>query len=234
MASPCDGSGLKHAGKRAFTLIELLTVIAIVAMLATAAAPALSSLSKGGSMNQSLVELAGLFDQARQYAIAQNTYVWVAMRPDPAASDGDSLSVVVLASSSGIDPAPWSDYGAVPNSQIKTLTKPRTFSQIRLEEAGAFSGTQVRDLPATPSVGTANSPANGTAIFQIKIPGTASPSTFRRIVQFTPDGQARVAANPIDVVEFGVHPMRGNVADAKNVAVLRINGLTGQTAVYRP
>lgn len=217
----------------AFTLVELLTVIAIAALLAVVSIPAISGVTKSSSMNQTVAELAGLLDQARQYAIAQNTYVWVAMRSDTAA-DGDTLSIVILASKSGVDPSPWANYGAVPSTEIAVVTKPRIFRQIQMEEAGTFTATQIATLSSLPGVSVANGPSRNTASFSIRLPAATSLASFSRVVQFTPAGQARVTSSPIDIIEFGLRPVQGARAEQNNVAVIRINGLTSQTTVYRP
>jgi prepilin-type N-terminal cleavage/methylation domain-containing protein len=217
-----------------FSLIELLTVIAIMSLLVSVAVPAITSLAKGNQMNQSLIEIAGTLDQARQYAISHNTYVWVAFRPNPTGAAGDELSVVLLASKTGTDPSPWTHYGTVPNAQIDMLGRVRTFTQIRLEEAGTFGENQIPALAGKSAVTLDNTPSTDTAVFGIKLPGASAPVDFTRAIQFTPSGEARVASSVIDAIEFGLHPTRGNVADNHNVAVLRVNGLTGQTTVFRP
>lgn len=218
-----------------FTLIELLVVIAITIVLVALTVPALTSLTKGSQMTQSLIEISGLLEQARQFAISRNTYVWIAMRPNPNGPNGDELSIVMLASKTGTDPGSWASYGAVPNTEIDLASRIRTFDQIRFEEAGTFTQDKIPGLTGKTPVNAANnSPSNGTASFQIKLPGTASTTTFDRVIQFTPSGEAKVSPNVIDVVEFGLRPTRGKTGDENNVAVLRVNGLTGQTTVYRP
>lgn len=219
---------------RGFTLVELLTVIAVMSVLVSLAAPALSSMAKGSQMTQSLIELSGTLDQARQHAISRNTYVWVALRPNPDGPNGDELSMVVLASKSGTDPLPWSNYGTVPNDEIDLITRPRTFDQMRFEEAGKYTKSDIPRLDGKSTTSIANTPSDNTAVFRIKLPGAASLVDFDRVIQFTPTGEARVSSSVIDVIEFGLHPTRGKTGDASNVAVLRVNGLTGQTAVYRP
>lgn len=214
--------------------MELLTVIAVMSLLVSLAVPALSSIAMGNQMNQSLIQLSGTLDQARQYAISHNTYVWVALRPHTEDPKGDELSVAVLASKTGTDPSPWSNYGTVPNAQIDLISRPRTFEKLKFEEANTFSASQIPGLVGKSATSMDNTPANSMANFMIQLPGTSVPVSFNRVIQFTPSGEARVSSGVIDVIEFGVHPTRGKVADEHNVAVLRVNGLTGQTTVYRP
>ncbi|GAT32878.1 prepilin-type N-terminal cleavage/methylation domain-containing protein [Terrimicrobium sacchariphilum] len=221
--------------RAAFTLIELLTVMAIVAILAGASLPAISSLSRSNNLNGSLSELAGLLSQARQYAVAQRTYVWVAMRENNDDPREPSIDVALLASKTGMQPSsPWAAQGTVPSDTISLLIRPKTLKQVRLEEAGTFTRQNISDLPAQPLIGSDNSPADGSVTFSVRLPGTSSNVSFDRVIQFLPDGEARVADSPIDIIEMGVRSMRGSVADQNNIAVLRINGLTGQTRVYRP
>lgn len=217
-----------------FSLVELLTVIAVMGLLVSMAVPALTSIAMGNQMNQSLIHLSGTLDQARQYAISHNTYVWVALRPHTKEPDGDQLSVAVLASKTGTDPSPWSNYGTVPNAQIDLIARPRTLEKLKFEEASTFSASQIPGLVGKSPTSLDNTPANNLATFSIQLPGSSSPVNFDRVIQFTPSGEARVSSGVIDVIEFGVHPTRGKVADEHNVAVLRVNGLTGQTTVFRP
>ncbi len=228
-----------HPSKRSigFTMVELLVVIAIMIVLVALTVPALTSMAKGNQMTQSLIEISGMLEQARQYAISRNTYVWVAMRPNPNGANGDELSVAVLASKTGTDPfaTPWSSYGAVPDDQIDLAARVRTFDQIRFEEAGTFTSSNIPGLAGkTATTAAKNSPSKGSASFQIKLPGASTASDFNRVIQFTPNGEARVSSNVIDVIEFGLRPTRGKSGDENNVAVVRVNGLTGQTAVFRP
>ncbi len=135
-----------HPTKRdsGFTMVELLVVVAIMIVLVALTVPALTSMAKGNQMTQSLIEMTGLLEQARQYAISRNTYVWVAMRPNPNGANGDELSVAVLASKTGTDPVTWSSYGTtVPDNQIDLAARIRTFDQIRFEEAGTFTESKI-------------------------------------------------------------------------------------------
>lgn len=235
--SPCyvDAVSVLAVKKRpGFSLIELLVVIAILGVLVAVAVPSLSSLGSGGRMNQALIEMSGLLSQARQYAIAQNTYVWVAFREQNDEQGDPEVVMVILASTSGEDKVAWGNAGIVPGNDIEMLTRLNRFSKFKLEEAGTFTRANIPDLPDPSSADTANGLADNTAKFDVKLPGIAAPQRFDRVVQFLPNGQARVSKAPIDFVEIGVRPVHGTVPEENNVAVVRINGLTGQPFVYRP
>lgn len=217
-----------------FSLVEVLAVLALVGVLAVLSAPALASLSASGKVNQSLAELAGLLAEARQLAVARNTYVWVAFRPTVSAEGDDELAVAVLASKDGTDPNPWSDYGTVPGDGIDLVSRLRVFRQIKLKEAGSFTADDVPALAGAPKANASHSLADQTAVFRIREPGSSGPVPFTRAVQFTPTGAARNLASPIDLVEFNLQAARSAHDQSGQVAVFRISGLTGQTQLYRP
>jgi len=58
-----------------FSLIELLVVIAIISMLMALAIPAIRGTQ--GDVTKAAFTISGVLEQARTYAIANNTYVWV-------------------------------------------------------------------------------------------------------------------------------------------------------------
>ncbi|MEJ0001552.1 MAG: hypothetical protein WDO13_21915 [Verrucomicrobiota bacterium] len=54
------------------------------------------------------------------------------------------------------------------------------------------------------------------------------------VIQFTPNGMARNGANPISSIWLGLQPSYGaTVSDTKNVASIKVNGLTGLSSIYR-
>ncbi len=75
---------------KAFSLVELLTVVAIMGLLMTAVAPAFRNISSSNSLVNGANILSGLMNQARVYAIANNTQTAVYLctdwpgRPDDA------------------------------------------------------------------------------------------------------------------------------------------------------
>ncbi len=61
---------------------------------------------------------------------------------------------------------------------------------------------------------------------------------FTRVVQFTPDGTARVLPSAANALQIILVPVKGDPAhgrpDAVNAAAVRVAGLTGQVKIYRP
>ncbi|MBA3542886.1 MAG: prepilin-type N-terminal cleavage/methylation domain-containing protein [Chthoniobacterales bacterium] len=64
----------------AFTLVEMLVVIAIVLVLTLLLAPAFTSLKSAGDVTSAAYSIGGLLEQARSYAMANNTYVWIGFK----------------------------------------------------------------------------------------------------------------------------------------------------------
>jgi prepilin-type N-terminal cleavage/methylation domain-containing protein len=213
---------------RGFTLVELLVVMGIVIILAVASAPSIISILSGGSMNQATMEINGILEQAREYAVAKNTYVWVTFNTQ-VVNNLDTLTVAVVASNDGTDPGV---YGAVTGTNFSVISKIRSFPQMELKDAGSFTSSQVSSLPASPTTGTVNA-LQSSAVFTIQIPGSGT-ATFSKSVKFDPSGQARNGVSPIDIIEFALEPAQNTtLPNPNNAAVMRINGLTGQTVVYR-
>jgi type II secretory pathway pseudopilin PulG len=60
-----------------FTLIELLVVIGIMIVVAAFIAPVFTSLKSAGDVTTAAYTVKGVLEQARTYAMANNTYTWV-------------------------------------------------------------------------------------------------------------------------------------------------------------
>ncbi|MEZ0297141.1 MAG: Tfp pilus assembly protein FimT/FimU [Candidatus Methylacidiphilales bacterium] len=233
-ASPCLAIKEKQKRRRAaFSLMELVVVIGIMLVIAAISIPMFSGLTSSSQFNRAAMEISGLLESARQTAVTQNTYTWLAMGVKTAANGEKILHVAVLSSKDGSDPTPWGSYGTVPSDAIGIVTQTRFFKQVILSDAGTFGTAVVPTLPATPAVTAANSLSQGTASFTITTPQETV--TYDRVVQFTASGEARNSANGTQVIEFALQPQRGNSAagDDKNIAVFRISGITGQCQVYR-
>jgi len=97
----------------AFTLIELLVVVAIIVVMTTLAIPAFNAIRGGTDFTSEVYEIAGLFDQARAYATANNTYVLAGIdevssaqdtSANPQVSGTGRVAVALFASKSGMRP----------------------------------------------------------------------------------------------------------------------------------
>jgi len=63
--------------KAGFTLLELLVVIGVMSLLMALAVPAFNSIGNGANLTKSAYDLEGILNEARTYALANDTYVWV-------------------------------------------------------------------------------------------------------------------------------------------------------------
>ncbi len=63
--------------KRSFTLIELMVVIAVIVILTVLLVPAFTNLKGSGDITNAAYTITGALEQARNYAMANNTFVWV-------------------------------------------------------------------------------------------------------------------------------------------------------------
>jgi len=90
--------------RRGFSLVEMLLVIAIMVLLVVISLPAIRSIRGDRDLSRAAYELAGTLEQARSYAMAANTYVWVGfyeedggLPPQQPAQAGKGGRVVVSA-----------------------------------------------------------------------------------------------------------------------------------------
>src|SRR5690606_23340112 len=79
-----------------FTLVELLVVIGIIMTMMALAVPAYQYLNSAGNVTKAGNDVAGFLEQARSYAMANNTYVWVGFE-----KDGKDLVISAVASRTG-------------------------------------------------------------------------------------------------------------------------------------
>ena len=98
-ARPCEPCG--------FTLLELLVVTALIGILMVLVTPAFTGLKSAGDVTNAADRIRDTLEQARNYAMANNTYVWVGFyeeagsRPSatPTASPGTGRIVMSIVAS---------------------------------------------------------------------------------------------------------------------------------------
>src|SRR5947208_17198719 len=96
--------------RRAFTLLEMLIVMGIIAILMVLVAPAFTNLKSAGDVTNAVYGIQGLLDNARTYAKANNTYVFVGFAEvdssvdssvNPQVTGNGRVAVAVVASKDG-------------------------------------------------------------------------------------------------------------------------------------
>jgi len=230
---------------RAFSLVELLVVLAIMAILIAAATLSFQGTSNSGKFNEALNQISGILDQGRTYAVSQNTYVWVAIYENiPAGGGPHDVYVGAFASSDGSDPFDW------PASSVTVTLPPgtvgttgTTLTQItriyHLKGLHLQTGT-LPNAPSGFSLPASSSTAPPAPNLQVTAQSSSGPVVLSDacsaywVIQFTPTGGARNQTNPVDSIWFGFQPsLSQTVLDTKNIASLKVSGLSGLTTIYR-
>jgi len=211
-------SSKSRCSRQGFTLVELLTVIAIIALLSSIVVFAIPSLKSGRDLTQSAYVVAGALEQARTYAMANNTYAWVGFFEEdgskssttPATSGTGRVIISMVASQDGttysdnvISAASPSAFGAdntTTSSNKVSLTQIAPLVKLaNLHMVAANSETSSGNTPARPAVAlayqvgdpTGQAPNNATGSFALHVGATASnPTSFTYPLQVAGATQA--------------------------------------------
>jgi prepilin-type N-terminal cleavage/methylation domain-containing protein len=245
-----------------FTLIELLVVITIMSVMMGLTIPAFHALTRSSNLGNSAYEIASALEQARSYATANNTYVWVGLYEEDAtkAVGTPGIGRVVLsmaASKDGTmiyDPANINTIDPTKLVQISKLIK---IENVHLKTAsdsdeifpvGSGNGESFDTRPAVTTDGTAqigdSTPPASPSPFQYPAGSSSAQYVFNKAIQFSPRGEVCVTSiasstgtqyQSRPVVEIGLQPARRNVVDSgnKNVAAVQITGIVGNVKIYR-
>lgn len=204
------------SSKKGFTLIELLCVMAIIGLMLVIVVPATGSLKGSGSVNDASLNIALILEQARSYAMANNTYVWVGF--STGSNNGTSRVIVsAVAGTTGLA----SDLNS--ETTYRPVIKPKAFENIRIQDqvSSTLPGRVSADDISTSSVGSFSQRVADANI------------QFRQIIQFEPKGNVRIKAAQSRWIEIGLQPSKGGHNSDDNVAAFQIAGLTGQVNVLR-
>jgi prepilin-type N-terminal cleavage/methylation domain-containing protein len=212
---------LRTKRTQGFTLVELMVVMVIVGMLAIIAAPAVAGLIQADNMDRAVTNVSMVLQQARAYAMADNTYVWVGFSKNAPTFGLNTLTIGAVAGVAGQQ----SDLG---KGEYVAFIIPQTFNQMALK-----SGLSVEAYTQSGDLGEDIS--NSTLPSFTQTAGAAS-VPFSKVIQFDPQGEASLTSSvgTSHGIEIGLQPLRGVNTTDPNVAIVQVSSLTGIAQVFRP
>jgi type II secretory pathway pseudopilin PulG len=212
----------------AFSLVELLTVMAVISLLVGLGTQLAGGVFGSGKFNANVAKASAILDQARQYAIANNTYVWVAFRQNPpmATRPLESVAIAVIASQDGTNPVGWNGTVDVPGSTLQLVNKIEWMEGTQLGLSSSVSA--ILNPPSRPT----QSGENLASDLRFRIPVAGTMVEFDQVTAFTPRGEALVGEGLVAYADIPLEPFPA-AADNRNVAIIQLSGITGIQRVYR-
>jgi Tfp pilus assembly protein FimT len=223
----------------AFTLVELLVVIAIILALTLLLAPAFTSLKTAGDTTTAAYTIGGLLEQARAYAMANNTFVWVGFKEVDASKDPSispqtigtgRVAVALIASKDGtrgydvINPAWIANYNSGTNvvTNLVAINKLQRFENVHLSTTlNGFghqpptTGNMARPYIQSNNYVIGNAPTSLTPFdWPLGSALDAGQYSFKKVINFDPQGVARIqyASNTDEIradMEVGLQQTQG-------------------------
>jgi prepilin-type N-terminal cleavage/methylation domain-containing protein len=241
LKQPSRPHGARQDG---FTLVELLVVIGMMVLLSSLAIPALESLKKADSLNSATASVATLLDEARAYAMAHNTYVFIGFEetnfstPTTQAQTVGTGRVAVQAFSSidGTLNLGASTSNGTPPSNLTAIIRAQIFDNLDLPASISSSSSGLTNRPSGDYiVGSSSFPAfpSGSGI-------TSGKFSFSKVIAFDPQGQLHLPATSppqtgMQYLEIDMQQSNGAAVPnaAHDLSAIQIDGLTGAVTIYR-
>src|SRR3984893_17274914 len=165
----------------AFTIVELLVVTGIIALLMVLVVPAFTSIKSAGDVTSAAYTIKGVLEQARSYAMANNTYTWVGFAGSIGTPVTGNVSITAFASNDGTSSGTTTQLGKLmqlQNTHIGDTGVPTN------------NGTEFESRPNVPSAYRISSAGTGSS-FTAQVGSVQT--TFTRWIQFSPRGEALVS-----------------------------------------
>jgi len=234
----------KHRNKAGFTLVELLVVIAIGIIIASLSISSFQKVVSSGLLTTTTQAVIGILDQARETAIARNSYVEVRIYELPAPSASPTSGTLAqframqtfLVTNSGytqltklyVFPTPmvlqFSD-NTVPSGTLTTSTTDHSTLLNNSLDSSLGLRTPASWNSITPAIGTPPS-----------LP-TYQNNYGAVVFRFGPKGNLSVDNTKqwfLTILSSTDNPSNSNTFLPKNYATIQIDGFTGKTSYYRP
>ena len=238
--------------KKGFSLVELLTVLAIIAILSALLASNFGSLLSSNNFDAAINGISLTLTQARAYALARHTYVYVGLEEADATKASVPAAQTSVASPTvggRVLMAAVASTDGTSGYSIYAPTAPAASSLVQIQKLAVFNNVHLADLSTVTTGNIATRPtagyqiSDGTAsMITFNLPlGAATPQcTFNMVIQFDPRGTAAVitTAGPLELtglMEIGLEPTYGKALPAKtpNLAAIQLEATTGEVQIYR-
>ncbi len=255
---PCRAVARQLLGEGGFTLFELLVVMGIIVVMMLLITPAFTSIKSAGDATSAAYTVKGVLEQARSYAMANNTYTWVGFYEEdvskastnPATSGTGRVVMSIVASKDGTivyDPNSLAKVDTTRLIQVGKLTKIENVHLATFTNGPGTGSTFDTRPPVAYRIGDTTTPPNSLTPFQYPVgnPEPAAQYTFLKAVQFSPRGEGRVDNNSYSLTtaaEIGLIQSHGNVAPTPspsagnypgNVVAIQFTGVGGSVKIYR-
>jgi prepilin-type N-terminal cleavage/methylation domain-containing protein len=228
-----------------FSLIELLCVVAIISVLTSLVTFSVLGTKSSRDLANAAYSIQGMIEQARTYAMAENTYTWIGFFEENPATPGTSgtgqVVVSIVASANGMNLATAANAPVLPSANLMQVLKLTKIANVHLAAVPSTSVTRPALTSTTYEIGTTSFPNPTSNSWSFVFPLGASASSvqynFTQIIQFNPQGDAtRITDNPTTLMEIGLQPAHGSSLGTGNAnfAVLQVAGIGGQVFTYRP
>ena len=249
-----SGRALARAGAGGFTLVELIVVIALTSTLMVLVAPAFTGIKSAGDVTSAAYTIKDALEQARTYAMAYKTYVWIGFYEEPAgqpstnpATPGTGRIVIsTIASADGTTVYNPRSLAAIDPTRVTQLNKLVKVEGTHLATFpdGSGTGDTFDSRPAaiyeTAKIGDTTPPNPSLTPFQYPVgnPAPAAQYTFVKAVEFSPRGEARINNRNYTlktVAEIGLQPTHGTAVDlnSRNLIAIQFGALGGDLKIYR-
>jgi type II secretory pathway pseudopilin PulG len=243
----------RHNFHSGFSLLEIIMVVAVMVAVLTLVVVPIANMRSAGNMTKACADISGILEEARSYAIANNTYVWVGFSEvDPVTNIQGTGKVMIAVAASKDGTRGYLTGGSLRTSNLMAISPLKKFENIHLALAGVLNGAGSTTTVGTgnmlrPSITAANyiitgKNSNSAVNFSWPVGGSSSQYTFYTVINFDPQGVVRFFdGTTLDTrrvgqyFELGLQQTNGSiVTGTTNIAAIQLDCMFGSVRTYRP